>query len=67
MRTNWNPLMDGEWKLDGFVVEGEHAVEWVHEDLNLRQGIRISNSLQHARYKYWLTSSHPIARKPNAI
>jgi predicted secreted Zn-dependent protease len=45
VRTNWNPLMDGEWKLDGLVVEGEHAVEWVHEHLYLRQGIRISNDI----------------------
>lgn len=44
--------MDGEWKLDGPVVEGEHSVEWVHEDLYLRQGIRISNRFQYTVKEY---------------
>jgi hypothetical protein len=49
MRTNWNPLLDGEWVLYGLVVEGEHAMKRVHKDLYLSQETEISNNAHHIK------------------
>lgn len=41
--------MDSEWIHDGFVIEEEHAVEWVHE-LSLFKSDRLLISDIHVVY-----------------